>query len=123
MSSTQRTSPAGSSDTSGAWGLLFAGVGSIIGSGWLFGALEASQLAGPAAVVWLAGSWILPWHGALALVSYLGSYGGEAAHDIGRGARVLVIAAISVVVYVAAYRLRLPGRRVKELIDDAAATA
>ena len=71
---------------------------------------------------WLAGSWILPWLGALALVSYLGSYGGEAAHDIGRGIGVLLIAAISVVVYLAAYRLRLPGQRVKALIDEAAAT-
>lgn len=30
--------------------LLFAGVGSIIGSGWLFGALNAAQLAGPASI-------------------------------------------------------------------------
>jgi hypothetical protein len=28
-------------------GLLFASVGSIIGSGWLFGALSASAIAGP----------------------------------------------------------------------------
>jgi amino acid transporter len=39
----------------GRLGLLFAGVGSIIGSGWLFGALTASQIAGPAAVI----SWVL----------------------------------------------------------------
>lgn len=30
--------------------LLFAGVGSIIGSGWLFGALNAARLAGPASI-------------------------------------------------------------------------
>ena len=36
-------------------GLLFASVGSIIGSGWLFGALNASLIAGPAAII----SWIL----------------------------------------------------------------
>jgi amino acid transporter len=35
----------------GAVGLLFASVGSIIGSGWLFGALTAAQLAGPAAII------------------------------------------------------------------------
>jgi amino acid transporter len=35
----------------GPVGLLFAGVGSIIGSGWLFGALNASILAGPAAII------------------------------------------------------------------------
>ncbi|RNL81381.1 APC family permease [Nocardioides marmorisolisilvae] len=40
----------------GVVGLLFASVGSIIGSGWLFGALNASQQAGPAAMIsWLLG--------------------------------------------------------------------
>jgi amino acid transporter len=39
----------------GVIGLLFASVGSIIGSGWLFGALTAAQIAGPAAII----SWIL----------------------------------------------------------------
>ncbi len=41
----------------GRLGLLFTGVGSIIGSGWLFGALYASQLAGPAAIIaWVLGA-------------------------------------------------------------------
>jgi amino acid transporter len=41
----------------GTVGLLFAGVGSIIGSGWLFGALKASEIAGPAAIFsWLIGA-------------------------------------------------------------------
>jgi amino acid transporter len=41
----------------GTVGLLFAGVGSIIGSGWLFGALEASEIAGPAAIFsWTIGA-------------------------------------------------------------------
>ncbi len=39
----------------GPIGLLFVGVGSIIGSGWLFAALYAAQSAGPSAVV----SWFL----------------------------------------------------------------
>ncbi|HEY7790626.1 MAG TPA: APC family permease [Vicinamibacterales bacterium] len=40
----------------GVVGLLFAAVGSIIGSGWLFGALVAAQIAGPAAIIaWLIG--------------------------------------------------------------------
>src|SRR5512144_993769 len=39
----------------GVIGLLFASVGSIIGSGWLFGALDASAAAGPAAII----SWAL----------------------------------------------------------------
>src|SRR5437762_10684212 len=37
-------------------GLLFVSLGSITGAGWLFGALYASSLAGPAAVIsWLLG--------------------------------------------------------------------
>src|SRR5689334_11870442 len=36
-------------------GLMFTSVGSIIGSGWLFGALGASAIAGPAAII----SWVL----------------------------------------------------------------
>jgi amino acid transporter len=39
----------------GLVGLLFVAVGSIIGSGWLFGALSASQIAGPAVLI----SWVL----------------------------------------------------------------
>ena len=40
----------------GITGLLFASVGSIIGSGWLFGALNASKEAGPAAIIsWAIG--------------------------------------------------------------------
>lgn len=41
----------------GPVGLLFAGVGSIIGSGWLFGAFNASAIAGPVAIFsWLLGA-------------------------------------------------------------------
>jgi amino acid transporter len=41
----------------GPVGLLFSAVGSIIGSGWLFGAFYASQIAGPLAIVsWLIGA-------------------------------------------------------------------
>jgi amino acid transporter len=37
--------------------LLFTGLGSIIGSGWLFGAWHASKIAGPAAIVaWIIGA-------------------------------------------------------------------
>jgi amino acid transporter len=39
----------------GIIGLLFSAVGSIIGSGWLFGALNAAEIAGPAATV----SWVI----------------------------------------------------------------
>lgn len=44
----------------GIVGLLFASVGSIIGSGWLFGALNASQQAGPAAIIsWALGGFLI----------------------------------------------------------------
>jgi amino acid transporter len=39
----------------GLVGLVFASVGSIIGAGWLFGALYASSVAGPAAII----AWVL----------------------------------------------------------------
>ncbi|MGH8227095.1 MAG: APC family permease [Steroidobacteraceae bacterium] len=40
----------------GTVGLLFTAIGSIIGSGWLFGALNAAEIAGPAAVLsWAIG--------------------------------------------------------------------
>ena len=41
----------------GFLGLLFTSEGSIIGSGWLFGALVAATIGGPAAIIaWLIGS-------------------------------------------------------------------
>jgi amino acid transporter len=44
----------------GAIALMFTGLGSIIGSGWLFGAWRAAQLAGPGAVYsWLIGAVII----------------------------------------------------------------
>jgi amino acid transporter len=39
----------------GFWGLMFVSLGSIIGSGWLLGALNAANVAGPSSVL----SWIL----------------------------------------------------------------
>ena len=39
----------------GRTGLLFASIGGMIGSGWLFGALNAAKIAGPAAVI----SWVI----------------------------------------------------------------
>ena len=41
----------------GPWALLFTGLGSIIGSGWLFGAWNAARLAGPGAIwAWVLGA-------------------------------------------------------------------
>lgn len=46
--------------TIGLYGLLFAGIGSVIGSGWLFGPLYAAQLAGPAACfAWILGGFLM----------------------------------------------------------------
>ncbi|MCW2781958.1 MAG: putative amino acid permease [Marmoricola sp.] len=61
MTSTQTAakSPSGHSlkRELGIVGLLFASVGSIIGSGWLFGALTAAQETGPAAIIsWCIGA-------------------------------------------------------------------
>lgn len=39
----------------GTWGLLFAALGGMIGSGWLFGPFYAAQFAGPASVL----SWVI----------------------------------------------------------------
>jgi amino acid transporter len=39
----------------GFWGLMFVSLGSVIGSGWLLGALTAAQTAGPASII----SWVL----------------------------------------------------------------
>lgn len=44
----------------GPLALMFTGLGSIIGSGWLFGAWHAAQLAGPGAIyAWLLGAVII----------------------------------------------------------------
>ena len=44
----------------GAIALMFTGLGSIIGSGWLFGAWRAAQLAGPGAVwAWVIGAVVI----------------------------------------------------------------
>ncbi len=44
----------------GALALMFTGLGSIIGSGWLFGAWRAAQLAGPGAIyAWIIGAVVI----------------------------------------------------------------
>ena len=44
----------------GAIALMFTGLGSIIGSGWLFGAWRAAQLAGPGAIyAWFIGAVVI----------------------------------------------------------------
>src|SRR6202041_3404531 len=44
----------------GTIALMFTGLGSIIGSGWLFGAWRAAQLAGPGAIyAWIIGAVVI----------------------------------------------------------------
>ena len=44
----------------GAFALMMTGIGSIIGSGWLFGAAKAARLVGPDAVfAWMIGAAII----------------------------------------------------------------
>lgn len=50
----------------GPVGLLFASLGGMIGSGWLFGALNAAKIAGPAAMV----SWVIGG-GAVLLLAFV----------------------------------------------------
>ncbi|MEO8802617.1 MAG: APC family permease [Rudaea sp.] len=48
----------------GIIGLLFTAVGSIIGSGWLFGALNAAEQAGPASILsWVIGAIMITFIG------------------------------------------------------------
>ena len=60
---------------------------------------------------WRAGIWILPWLGLIALVSYLGPYGARRRpHAEARAIGALAMLAISVAIYLVAYRSRLPSR-------------
>ncbi|GHE09268.1 APC family permease [Streptomyces alanosinicus] len=67
MANVDQAAPVATSDTGGLRrdvgliGLMWASVGSIIGSGWLFGAEKAVVAAGPAAII----SWVI---GAVAIV-------------------------------------------------------
>ena len=71
---------------------------------------------------WRSGAWVLPWLAGLALISYLGSYG-EGARDLfGLGVGALIVLGWSTVIYLGAYRVRLPADRVKALVGQARRT-
>src|SRR5258707_1003279 len=55
MVTTKNERTAGLPRSIGFYGLMFVSLGSIIGSGWLLGALKAAQVAGPASIL----SWVL----------------------------------------------------------------
>src|ERR1043166_4221335 len=55
METGKRERPVGLRRSVGFYGLMFVSLGSIIGSGWLLGALNAAKVAGPASII----SWLL----------------------------------------------------------------
>ena len=55
----------------GFYGLMFVSLGSIIGSGWLLGALNAAEEAGPASILsWLLAAAMLAVAGTIAVAVY-----------------------------------------------------
>ena len=96
------------------WKLFLAIVLGLI----LLGVYKLARPSALPAMDWRAGAWVLPWLGALALISYLGSYGDSAAKVFGLGVGALLMLGVSVVVYLAAYHLRL---RDGHVTDDAQA--
>ena len=67
----------------GFYGLMFVSLGSIIGSGWLLGALKAAQVAGPASIL----SWLIA-AAMLAVLALVFSEIGSAYPVAGGGARI-----------------------------------
>jgi amino acid transporter len=55
VTASRERSPGSLHRSVGFWGLMFVSLGSIIGSGWLLGALNAAEVAGPASLL----SWVL----------------------------------------------------------------
>jgi len=66
-------------------------------------------------------SWTLPWLGGLALISYLGDYGGTGL--IGFGWAIPVMAVFSAVIYAIAYAVALPAHEIERHIESAKAEA
>lgn len=67
---------------------------------------------------WRAGSWVVPWLAGMALISYLGDYDGGRGVFSGLGTGFAVNLVWSVVIYVLAVRVRLPGGRVRRVIAE-----
>ncbi|MCW2526852.1 MAG: family permease [Pseudonocardiales bacterium] len=60
MTATQETTHVGLQRSVGFYGLMFVSLGSIIGSGWLLGALHVAQVAGPSGIIsWVIGAIML----------------------------------------------------------------
>src|ERR1700748_450360 len=78
---TQVAAPGGLRRDGGRLALLFTSVGSVIGSGWLLGALNATTIAGPAAIV----SWVLGAFAVMLLALVLAELGGMSPIGGGNG--------------------------------------
>jgi amino acid transporter len=61
-------------------------------------------------------SWVLPWLGGLALISYLGDYGGRGV--IGFGSAIPILFVFSVVIYAIAMRFSLSTEEAERHIED-----
>ncbi|QXH49004.1 hypothetical protein KSS93_19230 [Pseudomonas xanthosomatis] len=84
----------------GPWSLMLTGLGSIIGSGWLFGAWHASAIAGPAAILaWIIGAVVVLAMPAMALLSYLGSQAFGGIGVLGEGWDMLAVALVALGFY------------------------
>jgi hypothetical protein len=63
---------------------------------------------------WRAGSWMVPWLGGLALISYLSDYEGTGLIGLGWGFAVNLV--FSAAIYALALKVRLHGEYVEEII-------
>jgi hypothetical protein len=62
-------------------------------------------------------TWLLPWLGGLAVISYLGDYGGKGV--IGFGTAIPILFVFSVVIYMIALRVRLHPDKVAAHVEEA----
>jgi hypothetical protein len=65
-------------------------------------------------------AWLLPWLGGMTLISWLGSFPEPSAGNrmvIGFGTSAVIVLALSVLVYVLAYRFRLPDEEAQRHIE------
>jgi amino acid transporter len=69
------------------------------------------------ALDWRAGSWVLPWLGGLAIISYLGAYGDKAQKVYGLGIGALLTLVLSAIIYGWAYGVRLGSDRVRAAVQ------
>ena len=120
-------------------GLLWASRGSIIGSGWLFGAQGALATAGPAAIIsWVIGAsrsccsrsptprsavWLPVYLVGMGLIVYLSDFGPTARPRLPLWWDMLAVAVFSLGIFYWALRVALPTERIQQLVDRGAAVS